>query len=146
MLTAASCTPSLPTGKSPVAVRAAGDTWEVLYAGCQPASIVGITLIRFQDGWQVQESDPPVWRVTFPTASSATQFVIGETPAGATEELPLAGPLGPDQVYRAVLTLADGTTTYVAFRPKDMTDNKVTFRSRVMTPAEFEKARACPTS
>jgi hypothetical protein len=126
--------------------------------GLDPAA--GVTArvpICVTEGAQVLQLVGPervvLWRAESTQPVSVESFVVGVTPEGFTEIVPLAGPLDPETSYDVQmltdLTTDSPTTTieleagaHTEFRPVDLAPDRIFFATHSVPPDEFDDA-AC---
>ncbi len=139
---AGGCVPSDPAPSAVMAIQATGDQTKILYTSCTPLKIASVAVVAPTEPPVFHESDPPVWKVSFAAGSTTTEFVVGETPAGATVDVPLSSALVKDRLYTVVISFEDGDYHYEGFQ-LDKMGERVAYGNRYLTPDEFARASSC---
>ena len=76
---------------------------------------------------QVLEGDDAIWRIEAPEGSVERQFVIGRTPNGFDESVPLEAAPAPRETYVAQIEYKAGDRRYsdrVTFTPEELTHSR----------------------
>lgn len=142
VLAAAGCVPSEPF--APVAVQLRGQAPTIRYVSCKPALVKGFKVVKPDPERQwIEDSDPVVWQVTFDTPAKVDAASVGETIAGATEVVPLAGPLEEGTRYEAFIALDDGTEPHTGFELDKLVGGKVSYEGEYVSESEFVKLASC---
>ncbi|HEY7222686.1 MAG TPA: hypothetical protein VH561_03600 [Micromonosporaceae bacterium] len=139
--------PSDPINPPRLAVLLSGGQVQILYVSCTPVQITAIEVLRPADqkGHLVREHEPAVWRATFASPTTATTFIVGQTPSGGTEDVPLAGDLDDQTYYVARVTLAgSGGYSAVGFTLHEMGD-QISFGGAYISTQQFDQDRSCPS-
>jgi len=141
-LSATGCVPSTPF--APVAVQLQGQAPTIRYVSCKPVLVTGFKVVKPdpQRQW-IEDSDPVMWQVTFDTPSKVDTAAVGETVSGATEVVPLAGPLEEGTRYEAFITLNDGTEPHTGFELAKLAGGKVSYEGKYVSEGEFVKLSSC---
>lgn len=141
MLLLSACFPSRPI--DPVAVRLSGNEFEVLYISCDPIELAKVELIKRKSGGHyISEDDVPIWQIMFDPPALVEDFIVGELPPNAAEDIPLKAELAPDVAYAVRLTMIADLRLYGTLEPGKL-DNKMYYGTRYISPEEFEAQTAC---
>ena len=141
-LVATGCGPSEPF--APVAVQLRGQAPIIRYVSCEPALVKGFRVVKPDPERQViEDSDPVVWQVKFDTPAKVDTASVGEPVAGATEVVPLAGPLEEGTRYEAFVELNNGTEPHIGFELGKLAGGKVSFEDEYVSESEFAKLSSC---
>jgi hypothetical protein len=138
----AGCGPSEPF--APVAVQLQGQAPTIRYVSCKPALVKGFKVVKPDPKRQwIEDTDPVVWQVKFDTPVKLDSASVGETLAGATEVVPLSGPLEEGTQYEAFVALSDGTEPHTGFELTQMADGKIKYEGEYVSESEFAKLSSC---
>jgi hypothetical protein len=130
-----------------IALRMVDGKLVVIPTVCPPHAVASVTVVQPDPKHVViQDDEPVVWRVTFSPPSNATSFVVGEVPAGGTEEVPLAAPLDDAVRYHASFILDGGGGSGTNLKPETLRDGRIFYHDEYMTEEQFQKARACSSA
>lgn len=141
-LSATGCVPSTPF--APVAVQLRGQAPTIRYVSCKPVLVKGFKVVKPDPKRQwIEDSDPVVWQVTFDTPAKVDTASVGETVAGATEVVPLAGPLEEGTRYEAFISLNDGTEPHTGFELAKLAEGTVSYEGKYVSESEFAKLSSC---
>jgi hypothetical protein len=136
------CGPSEPF--APVAVQLRGQAPEIRYVSCKPVAVKGFKVVKPDPKRQwIEDSDPVVWQVKFDTPTKVDTAAVGEPVAGATEVVPLAGPLEQGTRYEAFVELNDGTEPHIGFDLAKLADGKISYEDKYVSESEFVKLSSC---
>lgn len=144
----AGCFPTEPANTPPVAIRATSSSEvEVLLVPCSPVRITRFEVTAPQEAFQ-DPDDPRVWQVDFsPPATGLRQVALGKVPPGGTEQVPWpAGGLekDADKSYVVQVLLDDGVDWNQSFEVSDLTDGRIMFHDRYVSPETFADQSRCP--
>ncbi|MGH8884608.1 MAG: hypothetical protein ACRDYX_05440 [Egibacteraceae bacterium] len=152
MVAAAGCALpwSAPDHADPVAVRATSSgEIEVLLVPCSSARVARFEVTAPREVVQ-RAGDLRVWQVDFsPPATDLRRVVLRDVPPGGTERVPwpAAGLAAEDADFGYVVrvVLDNGDYWHQGFSPpRDLTDGRVMFHDRPVSPEAFADQHRCP--
>ncbi len=145
----AGCFPSDPARVHPVAVRttSSGEV-EVLLVPCSPVLISRFEVTDPQEAFQSAD-DPRVWQVDFsPPATDLHRVTLGQVPPGGNEQVPWPSAgldsRDPDKNYVVRVVLDNGGYWYQGFDQRHLTEGRILFRDRSISPEAFAEQSRCP--
>jgi hypothetical protein len=101
---------------------------EILYWHCPGDSVQSVELLS-QRGSVIGDDDPVLWQIRAHDASSARSFVIGMTPEGFLEIVPLAVEIAPTDRLSVLVEATGAAGVGLVFEPAKLNPHTVLLRS-----------------
>jgi hypothetical protein len=129
LLLVVSCDPL--TGRDAAGVtRVSGEGIEVFYVLCPSTDVQGVTLYRAPEERPDYDPEDVLWKITSSEGSQRGSYVVGVTPLGFVEDVPLTTRLEPAQGLAISVDVEGDIGADVIFTIQDLREDQL-FRGGV---------------
>jgi hypothetical protein len=118
--------------------RGPGGEIEVVKPLCPGDRVTEVTLIRAPEGHLDDSESGVLWRITSKTGSTRDMYLVGTTPVGFVEEVPLSRVPGVAEGLAATIDSEFDTQALMAFMPSELRSDQVLEPDGYFTPRQFE--------
>jgi hypothetical protein len=102
-----------------------GSGIDILKPMCPGDRVTDVSLIRAPGGY-IDDSDSGIlWEITSKTGSTQDSYLVGTTPLGFVEEVPLARPVGDEQWVAATIDSNFDAQALITFKPSELRSDQV---------------------
>jgi len=145
-LLASACDPGLPRNLVAVTGDQASGIVGVLYARCPNELITSVEIVVLTGNVVGDENDQVLWEITSANGSTNSAFVVGRTPVGFVEQVPLESPLPSDKILAAIVDTNLRPQPYEQFSLEQLRADKALTDDAYVDPREFvgQTLQDCP--
>lgn len=118
--------------------RGPGGEIEVVKPLCPGDRVTEVSLIRAPEGHLDDSERGVLWQITSKTGSRQDMYVVGTTPVGFVEEVPLSRVPGVAEGLAATIDSEFDTQALMAFMPSELRSDQVLEPDGYFTPRQFE--------
>jgi hypothetical protein len=115
-----------------------GSGIEILKPLCPGDRVTDVSLINAPGGHIDDNESGILWRITSDAGSVQDSYVVGTTPPGFVEKVPLARPIGKDQSVAATMGSNFDAPALITFEPSELRSDRVFEPDGYFTPQQFE--------
>lgn len=133
------CVPGEPI--DPIGVAPVAGGLEILLRACDD-SVASLEVVESAD-FDVDARDQRLWKVVAPNPREIDSVIIGRTPPGYKEEVPLLSPLPRDAILVAEAETRKGGKLTIDFILNKLRAGKVWYFNRNIAREKFERETAC---
>lgn len=98
---------------------------EVVYVRCPNAEVRAVALYRAPEGRPDYDPEDILWRIASKVGSKQDSYVVGVTPPGFVEEVPLTADLEPAQGLAVVVEVEGDIDADVIFAIQDLREGEL---------------------
>jgi hypothetical protein len=127
-------------GSEVIGVRlgADGKSIEVVKVLCPGDRVTEVDLLPAPGGDPSDDEDDLLWRISSEIGSAEGSYVVGVTPTGFVEEVPLTETLGPAQGLAATIDTEQDAGALVLFEIRELRTDQILSPDGYFSPSEFE--------
>jgi hypothetical protein len=132
-----SCDPLTGVDAVGVTRASSGARIGVVYALCPSADVRSVALYRAPEERPDYDAEDILWKLASSTGSKLESYVVGVTPQGFIEDVPLTSELAPDQGLAVLVEVEQSGDANVIFTIQDLREDRI-FRGGVRGDKYFD--------
>jgi hypothetical protein len=115
-----------------------GSGIDILKPMCPGDRVTDVSLIRAPGGHIDDSEGGILWEITSEAGSTQDSYLVGTTPPGFVEQVPLARPVGDEQSVAATIDSNFDTAALITFKPSELRSDRVFEPDGYFSPQQFE--------
>jgi hypothetical protein len=128
-------------GREVIGVRlgSAGDEVEFVKPLCPGDRVTEVILQPAPEGVPRHDEEDILWKIHLDAGSTRSTYVMGETPSGFVEDIPLSEDLGPAQGLAATIDTQQDAAALVLFQIGELRTDEVLTPEGYVSPDAFQE-------
>jgi hypothetical protein len=121
-----------------VRLGADGKSIEVVKVLCPGDRVTEVTLLPAPGGDPSDDEDDLLWKISSEAGLPASEYVVGVTPSGFVEDVPLSTPLELGQGLAATVVTERQSGALVLFEIRELRTDQILSPDGYFSPGDFE--------